>query len=193
MPVAALGVAMAEALAIRATGPRTAAVAAHHHRDGLQQASLHHRCRMPVTVAVARLHHADRGLHRLQPDGGAGRAAAVMRHQQHIASQGLWFLVVTCHDGLFLRGFDVTREQHRAALCIFHPQHATDGVGFDGELERTQLQVGLNIMRERAAQIKAEVEINSQAGYGTVVKLLVPGAQKQNPNIDNPNVTAEKL
>lgn len=48
-------------------------------------------------------------------------------------------------------------------------------------------------MRERAAQIKAEVEINSQAGYGTVVKLLVPGAQKQNPNIDNPNVTAEKL
>ena len=68
-----------------------------------------------------------------------------------------------------------------------------DGVGFDGELERTQLQVGLNIMRERAAQIKAEVEINSQAGYGTVVKLLVPGAQKQNPNIDNPNVTAEKL
>lgn len=68
-----------------------------------------------------------------------------------------------------------------------------DGVGFDGELERTQLQVGLNIMLERAAQIKAEVEINSQAGYGTVVKLLVPGAQKQNPNIDNPNVTAEKL
>jgi two-component system nitrate/nitrite sensor histidine kinase NarX len=53
-----------------------------------------------------------------------------------------------------------------------------DGVGFDDEIERSHLQVGLNIMRERAAQIYAEVAVSSQAGVGTTVTLLVPALQK---------------
>jgi two-component system nitrate/nitrite sensor histidine kinase NarX len=53
-----------------------------------------------------------------------------------------------------------------------------DGVGFDDEIECSHLQVGLNIMRERAAQIYAEVAVSSQAGVGTTVTLLVPAIQK---------------
>ncbi len=53
-----------------------------------------------------------------------------------------------------------------------------DGVGFDDEIERSHLQVGLNIMRERAAQIYGEVAVSSQAGVGTTVTLLVPALQK---------------
>lgn len=69
-----------------------------------------------------------------------------------------------------------------------------DGVGFNEALERTQLQVGLKIMRERAAQINAEVEIKSESGIGTIVTLLVPGTlmQKVNANENETNLMMEK-
>jgi len=68
-----------------------------------------------------------------------------------------------------------------------------DGIGFDDELERTHLQVGLKIMRERAAQIHAQVEVSSLAGRGTTVTLLVPAAQKHKSTADRPNTWVEKI
>lgn len=53
-----------------------------------------------------------------------------------------------------------------------------DGVGFDfEEAKRSQLQVGLKIMQERAAQIGAQVELHSKVGEGTSVILHVPSVQ----------------
>ncbi|WP_297726863.1 type IV pili methyl-accepting chemotaxis transducer N-terminal domain-containing protein [Limnohabitans sp. Rim8] len=49
-----------------------------------------------------------------------------------------------------------------------------DGVGFDLLGSRTELQVGLKIMRERADQIGATVAIDSVVGQGTTVSLRVP-------------------
>ena len=51
-----------------------------------------------------------------------------------------------------------------------------DGVGFDLLGSRTELQVGLKIMRERADQIGATVAIDSIVGQGTTVSLGVPTA-----------------
>lgn len=51
-----------------------------------------------------------------------------------------------------------------------------DGVGFDLLGSRTELQVGLKIMRERADQIGATVAIDSVVGQGTTVSLRVPTA-----------------
>ena len=51
-----------------------------------------------------------------------------------------------------------------------------DGVGFDLLGGRTELQVGLKIMRERADQIGATVAIDSAVGRGTTVTLRVPTA-----------------
>ena len=51
-----------------------------------------------------------------------------------------------------------------------------DGVGFDLLGSRTELQVGLRIMRERADQIGATVAIDSAVGQGTTVTLRVPTA-----------------
>ena len=67
-----------------------------------------------------------------------------------------------------------------------------DGIGFDDELERTHLQVGLKIMRERAAQINAQVDVSSQTGQGTLVTLLVPATQKNKISADQSNTFAEK-
>lgn len=67
-----------------------------------------------------------------------------------------------------------------------------DGVGFDDELERTHLQVGLRIMRERAAQINAQVELRSQVGRGTVVTLLVPATQKNKTAVHQISASEEK-
>ncbi len=49
-----------------------------------------------------------------------------------------------------------------------------DGCGFDTAADRTQLNVGLKIMRERAEQIGAQVELSSVRGEGTVVTLRLP-------------------
>lgn len=49
-----------------------------------------------------------------------------------------------------------------------------DGRGFDPRAERTELNVGMKIMRERAQQIGATVDIRSAPGEGTVLSLLLP-------------------
>jgi len=56
-----------------------------------------------------------------------------------------------------------------------------DGVGFAPEASRSEDHVGLNIMRERAARIGGEVQIQSRVGEGTKIVLLLrhfssPGA-----------------
>jgi two-component system nitrate/nitrite sensor histidine kinase NarX len=52
-----------------------------------------------------------------------------------------------------------------------------DGAGFDEGGQRSELQVGLKIMRERADQIGASVTVDSAVGQGTAVTLRVPTAQ----------------
>jgi two-component system nitrate/nitrite sensor histidine kinase NarX len=49
-----------------------------------------------------------------------------------------------------------------------------DGVGFDADRNRSEVQVGLKIMRERADQIGASVDVRSAPGEGTTVTLRVP-------------------
>jgi two-component system nitrate/nitrite sensor histidine kinase NarX len=49
-----------------------------------------------------------------------------------------------------------------------------DGVGFNSDADRNQLQVGLKIMQERAQQIGAQVNVRSITGQGTLVALRVP-------------------
>ena len=49
-----------------------------------------------------------------------------------------------------------------------------DGVGFNSDADRNQLQVGLKIMQERAQQIGAQVNLRSITGQGTLVTLRVP-------------------
>ncbi|MFP3754560.1 type IV pili methyl-accepting chemotaxis transducer N-terminal domain-containing protein [Cupriavidus sp. SIMBA_020] len=53
-----------------------------------------------------------------------------------------------------------------------------DGEGFDaaGLATRCEMQVGLHIMRERAARLNAQLSIESAPGRGTRVALRVPGA-----------------
>jgi two-component system nitrate/nitrite sensor histidine kinase NarX len=53
-----------------------------------------------------------------------------------------------------------------------------DGEGFDaaGLATRCEMQVGLHIMRERAARLNAQLSIDSAPGRGTRVALRVPGA-----------------
>jgi two-component system nitrate/nitrite sensor histidine kinase NarX len=49
-----------------------------------------------------------------------------------------------------------------------------DGVGFDSHNNRSEINIGLKIMQERANQIGAKVDITSLVGQGTTVTLLVP-------------------
>jgi two-component system nitrate/nitrite sensor histidine kinase NarX len=49
-----------------------------------------------------------------------------------------------------------------------------DGIGFDECNNRSELQVGLKIMRERAEQIGAKVDVVSEVDQGTTVTLRVP-------------------
>jgi PAS domain S-box-containing protein len=53
---------------------------------------------------------------------------------------------------------------------------ADDGVGFDPQAEYSG-HMGLNSMRERAAQIGGTLEVESQAGQGSVVRLRIPRPQ----------------
>jgi two-component system nitrate/nitrite sensor histidine kinase NarX len=63
-----------------------------------------------------------------------------------------------------------------------------DGRGFDTDAERTQLNVGLKIMRERAEQIGATVDVSSAPGEGTTVSLALPA----NPRTRTQPVVAER-
>lgn len=49
-----------------------------------------------------------------------------------------------------------------------------DGRGFDTEAQLTELNVGMKIMRERAGQIGANVDIRSAPGEGTILSLKLP-------------------
>lgn len=57
-----------------------------------------------------------------------------------------------------------------------------DGRGFDTDARRTELNVGMKIMRERAEQIGATVDVSSTPGKGTTVSLSLP----PNPQVRAP-------
>ncbi len=59
-----------------------------------------------------------------------------------------------------------------------------NGAGFDTGKHPGESHVGLNIMRERAVRIGAEVDVSSRAGQGTTVTLTLP---------EHPEVTAGVL
>ncbi|WP_313620207.1 type IV pili methyl-accepting chemotaxis transducer N-terminal domain-containing protein [Achromobacter sp.] len=56
-----------------------------------------------------------------------------------------------------------------------------DGQGYDPAdiAERGESHVGLHIMRERAARMRAVIKLDSQPGAGTRVALTLPGAERQ--------------
>ncbi|OAE64210.1 histidine kinase [Achromobacter xylosoxidans] len=56
-----------------------------------------------------------------------------------------------------------------------------DGQGYDPAdvAERGESHVGLHIMRERAARMRAVIKLESQPGAGTRVALTLPGAERQ--------------
>ena len=58
---------------------------------------------------------------------------------------------------------------------------ADDGCGFDDVLvqARKARHVGLSIMQERAARIRASIHISPRAGSGTVVTLTLPRTERQ--------------
>jgi two-component system nitrate/nitrite sensor histidine kinase NarX len=58
---------------------------------------------------------------------------------------------------------------------------ADNGQGYDpGEVaERGESHVGLHIMRERAARMRAMIKLESQPGAGTRVSLTLPGSERQ--------------
>ncbi len=68
----------------------------------------------------------------------------------------------------------VVIEIHKGDLWRFVVRD--DGVGFDECNNRSELQVGLKIMRERAEQIGAKVDVVSEVDQGTTVTLRVPAA-----------------
>ena len=71
------------------------------------------------------------------------------------------------------RGVEI--EIHKGEPWRF--QVRDDGVGFSEGGQRSELQVGLKIMRERADQIGATVTVDSAVGQGTTVTLRVPTTQ----------------
>ena len=60
-------------------------------------------------------------------------------------------------------------------------QIADDGQGYDPAdvAERGESHVGMHIMRERAARMRAVIKLDSQPGAGTRVALTLPGAERQ--------------
>jgi two-component system nitrate/nitrite sensor histidine kinase NarX len=58
---------------------------------------------------------------------------------------------------------------------------ADDGQGYDPAevAERGESHVGLHIMRERAARMRAVIKLESQPGAGTRVSLNLPGSERQ--------------
>jgi signal transduction histidine kinase len=60
-----------------------------------------------------------------------------------------------------------------------------DGVGFDPQAEYSG-HMGLNSMRERAAQIGGILEITSEAGQGAVVRVRIPAPNQPGANTQVP-------
>jgi two-component system nitrate/nitrite sensor histidine kinase NarX len=56
---------------------------------------------------------------------------------------------------------------------------ADDGGGFDVHADPGENHVGLRIMRERAAAVRASVDVRSSPGGGTVVSLTLPTADEE--------------
>ncbi|MDT4842344.1 Signal transduction histidine-protein kinase/phosphatase DegS [compost metagenome] len=56
-----------------------------------------------------------------------------------------------------------------------------NGQGYDPAevAERGESHVGLHIMRERAARMRAMIKLESQPGAGTRVSLALPGSERQ--------------
>jgi len=56
-----------------------------------------------------------------------------------------------------------------------------DGQGYDPAdvAARGEAHVGLHIMHERAARLRAVIKIESQPGAGTRVALTLPGSERQ--------------
>jgi two-component system nitrate/nitrite sensor histidine kinase NarX len=63
-------------------------------------------------------------------------------------------------------------ELHQGPRCRIEVRD--DGLGFDAAASAGETQVGLRIMRERAASIGAQVEVHSAPGAGTRVVLRLP-------------------
>jgi len=68
-----------------------------------------------------------------------------------------------------------------------------DGCGFEphADAARGELHVGLRIMRERAARIGAELEIDSVPGSGTCVALTLPAVPTQPEAVAQPATAAQ--
>ncbi len=72
------------------------------------------------------------------------------------------------HAGATQVGLEVTKGAHWRFVV------RDNGAGFDTNKHPGESHVGLNIMRERAGRIGAEVEVLSRAGQGTTVTLTLP-------------------
>jgi nitrate/nitrite-specific signal transduction histidine kinase len=63
----------------------------------------------------------------------------------------------------------------------FALQVRDDGEGFAANLrdKKTELQIGLRIMQERAERLGAQFAIDSTPGGGTTISLALPAARRQ--------------
>ncbi len=57
-----------------------------------------------------------------------------------------------------------------------------DGQGFDPVAAPAGASQGLQIMRERAAQLAATLEVDAARGYGTRIRCTVPFGEKEVAN-----------
>jgi signal transduction histidine kinase len=60
-----------------------------------------------------------------------------------------------------------------------------DGVGFDPRAEYSG-HMGLNSMRERAAQIGGILEIASEVGHGAVIRVRIPATDQPGAGVPMP-------
>ena len=100
----------------------------------------------------------------------------VQIHVLHVLQEAL--SNVRKHAGA--RGVEI--EIHKGELWRFLVRD--DGAGFNEGGLRSELQVGLKIMRERADQIGATVTVDSALGRGTTVTLRVPSTQPPKPKLN---------
>jgi signal transduction histidine kinase len=103
---------------------------------------------------------------RLEPDNHA-LPAEVQYHLLRIAREAVTNAVK--HSGA--RSIEVSLDSDAEAL---HLAVKDDGMGFGGETNGGPGHYGLIGMKERAAQIGAEIELTSQPGGGTTVAVRLP-------------------